>query len=109
MGDESLLQSPEILQPIVDEIKLVEPSDEEVLQLISSEVSSSKVSSDIIISDDTTSLPPIKTPEKKEELQDRMDVPTVKSISRFAIAALGVWLCSPILSLIDTSAVGLLS
>ena len=38
-----------------------------------------------------------------------LEVPSVKSISKFAIAALGVWLCSPILSLIDTSAVGLLS
>lgn len=36
-------------------------------------------------------------------------VPNVKSIIRFSLAACGVWLCSPILSLIDTSAVGLLS
>lgn len=95
------LQSPEILQPIIDGIKLVEPS-KEVLQLISSEVSTSKVSPDINAPD---------TPEKKEEstTQDTIDAPSVKSISRFAIAALGVWLCSPILSLIDTSAVGLLS
>merc|ERR1712194_635669 len=95
------LQSPEILQPIVDDIKLVEPS-KEVLQLISSEVSTSKVSPDINAPD---------APEKKEEstIQDIIDVPSVKSISRFAIAALGEWLCSPILSLIDTSAVGLLS
>jgi len=99
------LQSPELLQPIVDDIKLVEPS-EEVLQLLSSEVSTSKVSSDIA---DASSLPAITTPEKTEESQDVIDVPNVKSISRFAIAALGVWLCSPILSLIDTSAVGLLS
>ena len=69
------LQSPDILQPIVDDIKLVEPS-KEVLQLISSEVSTSNP--DINAPD---------TPEKKEEstIQDIIDVPSVKSISRFAI------------------------
>jgi len=35
--------------------------------------------------------------------------PGLRSILRFAIPAIGVWLCSPILSLIDTSSVGLLS
>ena len=35
--------------------------------------------------------------------------PSVGKILKFAIPAIGVWLCSPILSLIDTSAVGLLS
>ncbi len=38
-----------------------------------------------------------------------VDVPRVRDILRFAIPAIGVWLCSPLLSLIDTSAVGLLS
>merc|ERR1719445_749472 len=36
-------------------------------------------------------------------------VPKLLPILRFALAATGVWLCSPILSMIDTSAVGLLS
>jgi len=31
----------------------------------------------------------------------------VRSIVKFAVPAMGVWLCSPVLSLIDTSAVGL--
>ena len=35
--------------------------------------------------------------------------PTVSRIIRFAIPAMGVWLCSPILSMIDASAVGLLA
>jgi len=38
-----------------------------------------------------------------------IDAPSVRQILRFAIPAIGVWLCSPILSMIDTSAVGLLS
>jgi len=35
--------------------------------------------------------------------------PSVGKILKFAIPAIGVWLCGPILSLIDTSAVGVLS
>ena len=35
--------------------------------------------------------------------------PGVGKILKFAIPAIGVWLCSPMLSLIDTSAVGILS
>jgi hypothetical protein len=35
--------------------------------------------------------------------------PSVMTIMKFAIPAVGVWLCSPMLSLIDTSAVGILS
>ena len=35
--------------------------------------------------------------------------PSVRKILKFAIPAIGVWLCGPILSLIDTSAVGVLS
>ena len=37
------------------------------------------------------------------------EAPSVSKIIQFAIPAIGVWLCGPILSLIDTSAVGLLS
>jgi len=44
-------------------------------------------------------------PETAEELV----VPNVRKILNFAIPAIGVWLCNPLLSLIDTSAVGLLS
>jgi len=37
------------------------------------------------------------------------EAPSVKKILKFAIPAVGVWLCGPMLSLIDTSFVGLLS
>jgi Na+-driven multidrug efflux pump len=36
-------------------------------------------------------------------------VPSARDILRFCIPAIGVWLCSPLLSLIDTSTVGLLA
>jgi hypothetical protein len=39
----------------------------------------------------------------------KIEAPRVSQILKFAIPAIGVWLCGPLLSLIDTSAVGLLS
>jgi len=39
----------------------------------------------------------------------KIDSPSVMKILKFAIPAIGVWLCGPLLSLIDTSAVGLFS
>ena len=44
-----------------------------------------------------------------DSLINTRDDPTVGKILKFAIPAIGVWLCSPLLSLIDTSAVGMLS
>jgi hypothetical protein len=38
-----------------------------------------------------------------------LNPPTISKIIKFAIPAIGVWLCGPLLSLIDTSAVGLFS
>jgi len=40
---------------------------------------------------------------------DAIEIPNLRKITKFAIPAIGVWLCSPLLSLIDTSTVGLLS
>jgi len=49
--------------------------------------------------------------EKEGAIVDEttIEAPSVKKILKFAIPAIGVWLCGPMLSLIDTSAVGLLS
>ena len=47
------------------------------------------------------------TVEDQEE--EEIEAPSVSKIIKFAIPAVGVWLCSPLLSLIDTSTVGLLS
>ena len=35
--------------------------------------------------------------------------PDIRAIIKFAIPAIGIWLCGPLLSLIDTGAVGILS
>lgn len=41
--------------------------------------------------------------------KEKVESPSVSKILKFAVPAIGVWLCSPLLSLIDTSAVGILS
>ena len=41
--------------------------------------------------------------------KEKISAPPVGKILRFAVPAIGVWLCGPLLSLIDTSSVGLLS
>ena len=41
--------------------------------------------------------------------KQKIEAPAVGKILKFAIPAIGVWLCGPLLSLIDTSAVGLFS
>ncbi|KAL3928264.1 MAG: hypothetical protein SGBAC_012724 [Bacillariaceae sp.] len=73
----------------------------------------------------TASTSPIATPLVVDEVPEilpassvvgeavtsnaKIESPSVKKILKFAIPAIGVWLCGPLLSLIDTSAVGLFS
>uniref|UniRef100_A0A7S4QVB7 Uncharacterized protein n=1 Tax=Ditylum brightwellii TaxID=49249 RepID=A0A7S4QVB7_9STRA len=57
---------------------------------------------------------PNEVPQPSLELAEReeegyIETPGVMKIMKFAIPAVGVWLCGPMLSLIDTSTVGLLS
>lgn len=68
------------------------------------------------ITDDTSSTTTIgeskKQLEEEKQLQEeeeKFDVPNLAKITKFAIPAIGIWLCSPLLSLIDTGSVGLLS
>lgn len=44
-----------------------------------------------------------------EPVTRKIEPPSVHKILKFAIPAIGVWLCGPLLSLIDTSAVGVFS
>lgn len=44
-----------------------------------------------------------------DERHNEITAPTVMDIVKFAIPAIGVWLCGPLLSMIDTSCVGILS
>ena len=47
--------------------------------------------------------------EAFQETPTNIEAPTILKILKFAIPAIGVWLCSPVLSMIDTASVGLLS
>lgn len=61
---------------------------------------------------DTMTVPegrPSSHEVEKFTVYETFDYPSVKRIITFAASATGVYLCSPLLSLIDTSAVGLLS
>jgi hypothetical protein len=63
-------------------------------------------------SNDTMTVPeviPSSHKIEKSTVSETFDYPSVKRIITFAASATGVYLCSPLLSLIDTSAVGLLS
>ncbi|KAG7349479.1 MATE efflux family protein [Nitzschia inconspicua] len=70
----------------------------------------------------STDLPAVTTVDKDVLEQDHVaspvlgevasksiEAPNVGKILKFAIPAIGVWLCGPLLSLIDTSAVGIFS
>jgi hypothetical protein len=61
---------------------------------------------------DTMTIPEVRPSNhevQKPTVSETFDYPSVKRIITFAASATGVYLCSPLLSLIDTSAVGLLS
>jgi hypothetical protein len=47
--------------------------------------------------------------ERNKSLLKSIEAPSVNKIILFAIPAIGIWLCGPLLSLIDTSAVGILA
>lgn len=52
---------------------------------------------------------PESPPDLSTKATKPSNVPSVSTILAFAIPAIGVWLCSPLLSMIDTSTVGLFS
>ena len=66
------------------------------------------VSSPVTI-DDIPEIKPASEIVGEPVTAPKMETPSVGRILKFAIPAVGVWLCSPLLSLIDTSAVGLLA
>jgi hypothetical protein len=46
--------------------------------------------------------------ENQQKILEQSDAPSVKTIVNFALPAIGIYLCSPLLSMIDTSTVGLI-
>ena len=45
----------------------------------------------------------------QSQSSQKLTAPSITKILRYTIPAIGIWLCSPVLSMIDTAAVGLLS
>ena len=54
-------------------------------------------------------LPPVPPPPPLEPSPVVIETPSIQKILSYTLPAIGVWLCGPILSMIDTAAVGLLS
>jgi len=55
---------------------------------------------------DIDKLSEIQVTKKPSE---KLTAPSIQKILQYTIPAIGIWLCSPVLSMIDTAAVGLLS
>lgn len=53
--------------------------------------------------------PAIKASQEPVALKNQEDHPSISKIIKFSLPAIGVWLCSPVLSMIDTASVGLLA
>jgi Na+-driven multidrug efflux pump len=86
-------------------IGLEKPSDDDFPDAVAS---SDEQSFTQLRGDDETYLEIESTADYHNE-SSTIEAPSVSEILRFAISAVAVFLCGPILSLIDTSAVGLLS
>ena len=86
-----------------DQTQPIPPKVVEELFTPSSIVTGPSDSKSVVTEDDDN------TKMTKEEEEMSLITPSVMKILKFAIPAIGVWLCGPLLSLIDTSAVGILS
>jgi hypothetical protein len=96
-------------QPIVDRSKiitLVRTDTSSSIPLVST-ICGAGIIDDIDIK--TLSEELTSTQSKQTSEVAGIDAPDLKKIIFFALPAIGVWLCNPLLSLIDTSCVGLLS
>ena len=87
-----------------DQTQPIPPKVVEELFTPSSIVTGSSDSKSVVVTEDDDN-----TKMTKEEEEMSLITPSVMKILKFAIPAIGVWLCGPLLSLIDTSAVGILS
>jgi Na+-driven multidrug efflux pump len=69
----------------------------------------STISSPLVVDEVPEILPASSVVGEAVTSTTKIESPSVMKILKFAIPAIGVWLCGPLLSLIDTSAVGLFS
>ncbi|KAL7449294.1 hypothetical protein ACHAWC_001370, partial [Mediolabrus comicus] len=66
-----------------------------------------KVAATTTASEDTTTSVSISSSSPANLIEN--NTPTIFKILKYTIPAIGVWMCSPVLSMIDTASVGLLS
>ena len=90
--------------PVADEIEATIPL---VQEIIASALSDPEVNG--AIPTDNLKQKGAEAQAQQIEEKTHIEAPRLSKIIKFAIPAVGVWLCSPLLSLIDTSSVGLLS
>jgi len=71
---------------------------------------SSQVDQELSLLSDDSEIHLFESANDNNDRQEaKISTPSVGKILKFAIPAIGVWLCGPILSMIDTAAVGILS
>jgi len=101
------LVSPTTLTPPVDEATSAAANAASDVAAVDLANESPLATTETISSSSSSSSSSTVTTKQHEEIMAQ--APNVRKILKFAIPAIGVWLCGPLLSLIDTSAVGVLS
>jgi hypothetical protein len=100
----SLVDPAIVVEEILANAVLLEKNLEEVVETA---VAANGISSPTITA--AISSPSTPVDQGVYTMEERIEAPKLSKIIKFAIPAVGVWMCSPLLSLIDTSCVGLLS
>jgi Na+-driven multidrug efflux pump len=105
---EKIEVSPPEVVPTIATITPIVPSEQRDFQV--PKIATIRAAEDLSLSSDASNM---NASESSRDSEDRnaslISTPSVRDILKFAVPAIGVWLCGPILSLIDTSAVGILS
>ncbi|CAJ1934282.1 unnamed protein product [Cylindrotheca closterium] len=81
----------------------------EQLEFAQTSNSTSRIATPLVVDEIPEILPASSVVGEAVTTTTKIESPSVMKILKFAIPAIGVWLCGPLLSLIDTSAVGLFS
>ena len=88
----------------IDDIVEENIGQQEQHDLLEAAAKEAEVSDDAVTTSSSVSSSTVVSPNDRE-----INAPSVAKILRYTIPAIGVWLCSPVLSMIDTASVGLLS
>ena len=100
--------NPKELPVIVEEDMIIIESPEDILLRAPKKKDLSLLSSSSTLTTAADGAP-LKLSSKVEYVTPDSDHPSISKIIKFSLPAIGVWLCSPVLSMIDTASVGLLA